>query len=88
MVELCIVVYVLAFLTIKPMLPTMDFRYQYDMNTPGTPTQLRMTSTRDLNLNVSVSNVNMIFQAYSSWYNLSRVEETYKQTVESQASFL
>ncbi|KAJ4777649.1 Pleckstrin (PH) domain-containing protein isoform 2 [Rhynchospora pubera] len=61
--------------------PTDGFlRYQYDMNSPGTPTQLRMTSTRELSLNVSVSNVNMIFQAYSSWYNLSRIDEACKQT--------
>jgi hypothetical protein len=65
----------------------MNYRYQYDMNTPGTPMQLRVTSTRDLSLNVSVSNVNVMFQAYSSWYNLSRVDEAYKHTVESQPVF-
>jgi len=59
----------------------MMYRYQYDLNAPGAATQLRMTSTKDLNLNVSVSNANMLFQAYSSWNNLSHIDELYKEKV-------
>ncbi|KAF8689392.1 hypothetical protein HU200_041935 [Digitaria exilis] len=60
--------------------PTDGFlRYQYDMNTPGSPGQLRITSTRDLNLNVSVSNTNMLSQAYASWNNISLGDELYKK---------
>ncbi|KAK3153327.1 hypothetical protein QOZ80_2BG0170820 [Eleusine coracana subsp. coracana] len=60
--------------------PTDGFlRYQYDMNTPGSPSQLRITSTRDLNLNVSVSNTNMLSQAYASWNNISLGDELYKK---------
>lgn len=59
--------------------PTDGFlRYQYDLNSPGAATQLRMTSTKDLNLNVSVSNANMMLQAYSSWNNLSHIDESLK----------
>lgn len=49
------------------------------MNTPGSPGQLRITSTRDLNLNVSVSNTNMLSQAYASWNNISLGDELYKK---------
>lgn len=60
--------------------PTDGFlRYQYDMNTPGSPGQLRITSTRDLNVNVSVSNTNMLSQAYASWNNISLGDELYKK---------
>ncbi|XP_062205491.1 uncharacterized protein LOC133907454 isoform X2 [Phragmites australis] len=60
--------------------PTDGFlRYQYDMNTPGSTGQLRITSTRDLNLNVSVSNTNMLSQAYASWNNISLGDELYKK---------
>ncbi|KAL8099807.1 hypothetical protein AgCh_032170 [Apium graveolens] len=56
------------------------FRYQYDISSPGVPSQLRITSTRDLNLNLTVSNAiaNMRFQAYASWTNFSNVHESYK----------
>jgi hypothetical protein len=57
----------------------MDIRYQYDMNAPGSPSQLRITSTRDLNLNVSVSNTNMLSQAYASWNNISLGDELFKK---------
>lgn len=57
----------------------MDLRYQYDMNTPGSPGQLRITSTRDLNLNVSVSNTNMLSQAYVSWSNITLGDELYRK---------
>lgn len=62
----------------EPLIEPSDgfLRYQYDINAPGAATQLRMTSTRDLNLNVSVSNANMMFQAYSSWNNLSHIDES------------
>lgn len=60
--------------------PTDGFlRYQYDMNTPGSPGQLRITSTRDLNLNVSVSNTNMLSQAYVSWSNITLGDELYRK---------
>ncbi|CAD6212089.1 unnamed protein product [Miscanthus lutarioriparius] len=60
--------------------PTDAFlRYQYDMNTPGSPGQLRITSTRDLNLNISVSNTNMLSQAYASWNNISCGDELYRK---------
>mgnify|MGYP004726126871 CR=1 FL=1 len=59
-------------------------RYQYNPNAPGAASQLRLTPTGDLNMNISVSNINMIFQAYASWNSLSQVHESY--TVISVAS--
>uniref|UniRef100_A0A0E0MAV7 PH domain-containing protein n=1 Tax=Oryza punctata TaxID=4537 RepID=A0A0E0MAV7_ORYPU len=57
--------------------------YQYDMNTPGSPGQLRIASTRDLNLNISVSNTNMLSQAYASWNNISLGNELYRKETSS-----
>ncbi|XP_051144600.1 uncharacterized protein LOC127260739 isoform X2 [Andrographis paniculata] len=54
-------------------------RYQYNPNDPGTASQIRITSTKDLNMNVSVSNANMILQAYASWNNLSHVQESHSE---------
>ncbi|KAF7828516.1 Vacuolar protein sorting-associated protein 13C [Senna tora] len=61
----------------EPLVEPLDgfLRYQYDPNAPGAASQLRFTSTRDLNLNVSVSNANIIIQGYASWSNLSHAEE-------------
>ncbi|KAI3918587.1 hypothetical protein MKX01_041907, partial [Papaver californicum] len=65
----------------EPLIEPVDgfLRYQYDLNSPGAASQLRLTSPRDLNLNFSVSNCNMILQAYASWNNLSHVHESYKK---------
>ncbi|CAH9120085.1 unnamed protein product [Cuscuta europaea] len=65
----------------EPLIEPVDtsLRYQYDINAPGASSQLRLTSTRDLNLIVSVSNVNTIFQAYASWNNLGHINKTYEQ---------
>lgn len=57
------------------------YRYQYDKKAPGASTQLRMTSTQDLNLNFSVSNANMLIQAYSSWNSLNHIDESYRKKV-------
>ncbi|XP_052211647.1 uncharacterized protein LOC127814276 isoform X2 [Diospyros lotus] len=67
--------------TWEPVVEPVDgfLRYQYDHNAPGSASQLRLTCTRDLNLNVSVSNANMIFQAYASWNNLSHVHGSYRE---------
>ncbi|KAL2348225.1 hypothetical protein Fmac_002225 [Flemingia macrophylla] len=64
----------------EPLVEPVDgfLRYQYDPNALAATSQLRLTSTRDLNLNVSVSNANMIIQAYASWNNLSHAHECYK----------
>ncbi|KAL6642664.1 hypothetical protein ACP70R_020845 [Stipagrostis hirtigluma subsp. patula] len=71
----------------EPFIEPMDgfLRYQYDMNTPGSPAQLRITSTQDLNLNVSVSNTNMLSQAYASWNNINLGDELYKKETFSAA---
>ncbi|CAI0538916.1 unnamed protein product [Linum tenue] len=63
----------------EPLIEAVDIflRYQYDGNASGAASQLRLTSTRDLNVNISVSNANMIIQAYASWSNLSTVHEEY-----------
>ncbi|KAM7253783.1 hypothetical protein ACFE04_031465 [Oxalis oulophora] len=61
-------------------------RYLYDLNAPGAASQLRFTSTGSLNMNVSVSNANMILQAYASWNNLSNVKEYYQGTEEALSS--
>ncbi|XP_050223282.1 uncharacterized protein LOC126673249 [Mercurialis annua] len=68
----------------EPLVEPVDgfLRYQYDLNAPGAASQLRLTSTRDLNVNVTVSNVNMIIQAYASWNNLSHAPEYYKDREE------
>ncbi|KAF3782527.1 Vacuolar sorting-associated protein 13C [Nymphaea thermarum] len=64
----------------EPFIEPVDgfIRYQYDISAPGMSSQLRITSTRDLNINVSVSNINLILQAYASWSSLSQVNESYK----------
>ncbi|KAK4262505.1 hypothetical protein QN277_028058 [Acacia crassicarpa] len=61
----------------EPLVEPVDgfLRYQYDLNAPGAASQLRFTATRDLNINVSVSNANMIIQGYASWSNLSHSKE-------------
>ncbi|PWA96948.1 pleckstrin (PH) domain superfamily protein [Artemisia annua] len=61
----------------EPLVEPVDavLRYQYDANAPSAASQLRLTSTRDLNINISVSNANMLIQAYASWINLSQVHE-------------
>ncbi|GAB2263603.1 hypothetical protein Droror1_Dr00025737 [Drosera rotundifolia] len=63
----------------EPVVEPVDgfLRYQYDLNSPGAASQLRLTTTRDLNINISISNANMILQAYASWNNFSRVHEPY-----------
>lgn len=65
----------------EPLVESVDgyIRYQYDLNAPGAASQLRLTSSRDLNINVSVSNANMIIQAYASWSNLSHAHEYHKK---------
>ncbi|KAM5573225.1 hypothetical protein ABKV19_012985 [Rosa sericea] len=65
----------------EPLVEPVDgfLRYQYDLNAPSATSQLRVTSTRDLNLNVSVSNANMIIQAYASWNSLVHVPEYHKK---------
>ncbi|KAF2308991.1 hypothetical protein GH714_042439 [Hevea brasiliensis] len=65
----------------EPLVEPVDgfLRYQYDLNAPGAASQLRLTSTRNLNLNVTISNANMIIQAYASWNSLSNVHEYYKK---------
>ncbi|KAJ8763967.1 hypothetical protein K2173_003749 [Erythroxylum novogranatense] len=63
--------------TWEPLIEPVDgfLRYQYDLNAPGAASQLRLTSTRDLNINVSVSNTNMVLQSYASWNNLSHTQD-------------
>ncbi|XP_052881690.1 uncharacterized protein LOC108482794 [Gossypium arboreum] len=65
----------------EPIVEPVDavLRYQYDPNAPGAASQLRFTSTKDLNLNISVSNANMIIQAYASWNNLSDIHQYHKR---------
>ncbi|XWS49634.1 hypothetical protein CRYUN_Cryun12cG0020000 [Craigia yunnanensis] len=65
----------------EPIVEPLDgfLRYQYDPNAPGAASQLRFTSTKDLNLNISVSNANMIIQAYASWNNLIDIHQHYKR---------
>lgn len=64
----------------EPLVEPVDgiLRYQYDISAPGAASQLRLTSTRDLNVNVSACNANMLFQAFASWSNLSNVHESYQ----------
>ncbi|KAE8731960.1 Pleckstrin (PH) domain-containing protein isoform 2 [Hibiscus syriacus] len=64
----------------EPIVEPMDgfLRYQYDPNSSGAASQLRFTSTRDLNLNISESNANMIIQAYASWNNHSDIHQYHK----------
>lgn len=65
----------------EPLVESVDglLRYQYNVNAPGAISQVRLTSTRDLNLNISASNVNMMFQAYASWNSLSNFHESYQE---------
>ncbi|KAK3434687.1 hypothetical protein EUGRSUZ_D02142 [Eucalyptus grandis] len=72
----------------EPLVEPVDglLRYQYDLNAPGAASQLRIASRRDLNLNVSVSNANMIIQAYASWSNLSHAHKSDKEQKEEAGS--
>lgn len=65
----------------EPLIEPFDgfVRYQYDLSAPGAISQLRLTSRRDLNVNISVSNVNMIFQAYASWNTFIHVNESFQK---------
>ncbi|KAL3499805.1 hypothetical protein ACH5RR_038898 [Cinchona calisaya] len=67
----------------EPLIEPVDglLRYEYNLNAPGSASQLRLTSTGDLNVNISVSNANMIFQAYASWNSLSQVHESNTEAV-------
>ncbi|KAL0296337.1 UNVERIFIED_CONTAM: hypothetical protein Sradi_6685800 [Sesamum radiatum] len=65
------------------MMFSLAARYQSSPTAPGVASQLRITSTRDLNLNMSVSNANMILQAYASWNNLSHVQESCEEASSS-----
>lgn len=56
-------------------------RYQFNPRSFGAVSELRLTSTKDLNVNVSVSNANTIIQAYASWNSLSNVHEYDKERV-------
>lgn len=56
-------------------------RYQFNPRSVGAVSELRLTSTKDLNVNVSVSNANTIIQAYASWNSLSNVHEYHKERV-------
>lgn len=56
-------------------------RYQFNPRSFGAVSELRLTSTKDLNVNFSVSNANTIIQAYSSWSSLSNVHEYHKERV-------
>ncbi|KAK4746515.1 hypothetical protein SAY87_012827 [Trapa incisa] len=73
----------------EPLVEPVDgfLRYQYDLNIPHATSQLRITSTGDVNLNVSVSSANMIIQAYASWSNLSHVQEINKNRVPISSSY-
>ncbi|XP_074317635.1 uncharacterized protein LOC141653693 isoform X2 [Silene latifolia] len=73
----------------EPVVEAVDgfLRYQYDLNSPGSASQLRLTTTKDLNLNVSSSNANMLLQAYASWHSLNEVQESYvRREIVSPAS--
>ncbi|CAN8324888.1 unnamed protein product [Cochlearia groenlandica] len=65
----------------EPLIEPADgfLRYQFNPRSFGAVSQLRLTSTKDLNVNVSVSNANTIIQAYSSWNSLSNVHEYHKE---------
>ncbi|XP_023553987.1 uncharacterized protein LOC111811402 [Cucurbita pepo subsp. pepo] len=61
----------------EPLVEPVDgfLRYHYNQNSTGSASQLHLTSARDLNLNISASNINMLIQAYASWINLTNVQE-------------
>lgn len=65
----------------EPLIEPADgfLRYQFNPRSFGAVSQLRLTSTKDLNVNISVSNANTIIQAYSSWNSLSNVHGYHKE---------
>ncbi|CAH8391411.1 unnamed protein product [Eruca vesicaria subsp. sativa] len=65
----------------EPLIEPADgfLRYQFNPRSFGAVSELRLTSTKDLNVNFSVSNANTIIQAYSSWNSLSNVHEYHKE---------
>ncbi|XP_047340944.1 uncharacterized protein LOC124944671 [Impatiens glandulifera] len=73
----------------EPLIEPVDgfLRYMYNQNAPGTPSQLRLTCPKDLNVNVSVSNCNMFFQAYASWSNLAQVHDALKDRETSSPTY-
>lgn len=64
----------------EPLIEPVDgfIRYRYDKSGSGAPSQIRMASTRDLNMNFSVSNVNMLLEAFSSWNRLNEMKGSSK----------
>ncbi|KAG9452487.1 hypothetical protein H6P81_005391 [Aristolochia fimbriata] len=73
----------------EPLVESMDGFVSYLQNSkePGGGSQLRVTSTKDLNVNISVSNANMIFQAYASWNNLSHAHNTFRKSEVAAPAF-
>ncbi|EOA17894.1 hypothetical protein CARUB_v10006303mg [Capsella rubella] len=65
----------------EPLIEPADgfLRYQFNPRSFGAVSQLRLTSSKDLNVNVSVSNANTIIQAYSSWNSLSNTHDYHKE---------
>ncbi|XP_057872719.2 uncharacterized protein LOC131078906 isoform X2 [Cryptomeria japonica] len=63
----------------EPLIEPVDgfVRYQYDKNSAA-PSQVRMSFTKDLNMNVSVANVNMILEAFASWNKLNEMKRLSK----------
>eukprot|EP01018_Ginkgo_biloba_P007916 Gb_35998 [translate_table: standard] len=60
----------------EPLIEPVDgfIRYQYDKNSSSAPSQVRVASTRNLNMNVSIANVNMLLEAVASWNKLNEIQ--------------
>lgn len=58
-------------------------RYEYESdpqdNVRPTVSRVRIHTQSDFNVNVSVANANMLLEAYSSWMDLSKLEESNKK---------
>ncbi len=46
-----------------------------DEKVQPTVSEITMKLTKDLNINVSVANINLFLEAYASWTSLSKLEQ-------------
>lgn len=65
------------------------FSYSSDPENRARPTvtNIRLTASSELNINLSTANVNMLLEAYASWNRMNQLEEKSKKQF-SLVSFL
>jgi hypothetical protein len=65
----------------EPLIEPCDTKVRYvyssdpDEKVQPTVSEITMKLTKDLNMNVSVANINLFLEAYASWTSLSKLEQ-------------